>query len=163
MENVGTCLGRKTFEFLSVWGLSFGIFRHNFSIYIIGYQPRFGHGITKILFLTKLFSNFWLIFSTVYLHWGMEKLVHWRGQNRGCGEQIPPPHSMVLKPCMYSQYLILKTSSFKFYNNYLFTENNFVTGAYTFLISFSKTTHSNQPHQRMELWTPGLQDECSNH
>ena len=43
----------KKFVFLSVWSLIFGIFRYNL-LYISSAKQRFGHGISKILFLTKL-------------------------------------------------------------------------------------------------------------
>jgi hypothetical protein len=90
------------FEFLSVWGLSFGIFRHNFSIYIIGYTPRFGHGINKILFLTKLFFHFLLIFSTAEIFNGGGRKQFTGGDKTGAVvNKSPPPHSMVLKDSLY--------------------------------------------------------------
>jgi hypothetical protein len=58
---VGTCLAQNNFVLLSVWGLIFGIFRHNL-LYISSVRQRFGHRNTKILFLTKLFFPFLLIF-----------------------------------------------------------------------------------------------------
>jgi hypothetical protein len=47
----GNLSGPENFVFLSVWGLIFGIFRHNV-LYISSAREIFGHGNTKILFLT---------------------------------------------------------------------------------------------------------------
>ena len=54
-------------------------------------------GLLNTLFNKIILQFLAYIFDSRDLEWGMEKLVHWRCQNRGSGEQIPPPHSMVLK------------------------------------------------------------------
>jgi hypothetical protein len=81
--------------FLSVWDLIFGIFRHTF-LYISSTRQIFGHGNTKILFLTKLFFLFCLYFRQKGPSLGggeEDNIVHWRGGTS-------PPQSMVLKEAL---------------------------------------------------------------